>query len=201
MGARLGTVERDGDTIVWEYRVPLLTNRFLVRDMVGIALVGLVVMACLVGGMGVLTGEGIVLLPPVVYLVGAGAVLGLFAIAALLLCNGYWATFGVTPEGVTYASGGKGRALNRAAAVAGALAGSPAVAGTGLLAMGREDVLSAWADVRRVVVHRRARIVVVRDSWHAVQRLHCAELLDDVVEAIRANWARAAEGPIEIVER
>lgn len=199
MSARLGSVERDGDTIVWEYRIPLITNRFLVWDLVRIVLISLVAMTVLVALMGLAVGEGLVLLPPVAYLAGGGAVFGLFVIAMLLLGNGYWASFGVTPKGVTYGSGGRGRALNRITAAAGALAGSPTTAGAGLLAMSREDVRSEWRDIKKVVVHRKARVIVVRDSWHAVQRLHCAELLDEVVAAIEANWARAG-GPVEIAE-
>lgn len=200
MGTRMGPIERDGDTIVWEYRIPLLTNPFLVWDLVRVVLIGLVVMTVSVALMGLVAGEGLVLLPPVAYLIGGGTVLALFAVSMLLLGNGYWATFGVTDKGVTYGSGSRGRALNRLTAVAGVLAGSPGTAGAGLLAISRENVRSDWRDIRKVVVYRRARVIVVRDSWHAVQRLHCAELLDEAVVAIRANWG-AAGGAVEVVER
>lgn len=184
------------DSLTWDYRIPLLTDRFLMWDLVRVlgAGFGFVVLLMAVA----ITLEGGWSWPAAISLAkGLGitaVVLAMLAIFATLVVMGNrsQATFVLDHKGATYAAGRKERALNRIAVLAGFLTGRPGVAGAGLISMGREVEHYDWRDIHRVSVHRRERVISLSDSWHTVMRLYCpGERFDEIVEFVTARAAEA----------
>lgn len=195
MSDRPGVVREatPGETIEWHYDVPLLTSRFMVWDFVRVTLVSVGIMYALVALTGWLAEGEIVLLPLPVLALTAGILLVLFVLASLLLGNHHGARFTVAPHAVTYAAEERERRVNRAVAVIGALAGNPTATGAGLLAMSSEHLRVPWADVERVVYYPGPRVIVLRNSWRAVLRLHCtAQDYPRVAALCDAYWRAAA---------
>ncbi|MHB8965974.1 MAG: hypothetical protein ACYC52_08420, partial [Coriobacteriia bacterium] len=180
----------DEGTITWEYRIPLLTSRFMWWDMIRVIAISVVIMWVLVAVMGWFVEGEFAVLPWFVPLGTGGMLLVLFALACLLLGNGIRTQFAVGPEGVSYASGKAGRRWNRLAIVAGVLAGSPGTAGAGLLAASQESGGWTWAELHRATEHPNQRVIALRNSWRTVLRLHCPpELYEQVRVAVAAGIA------------
>lgn len=77
--------------------------------------------------------------------------------------------------------------------IVGALAGNPTATGAGLLASSRETLFVPWSDIHRVVYYPGPRVIVLRNTWRAVLRLHLAEdLYPQVAERVDTYWRSAA---------
>ncbi len=180
----------DGDTVEWEFDIPLLTNRFMVWDFLRVTAFSVAAMWLIVAAMGWIIEGELVLLPLEVLILTAGILLVLFALASLLLGNRHGARFTVGPDGVRYAARLRERRINTLVTVLGVLAGSPTAAGAGLLAKGQERLDVPWTSIERLVIHRSARVIVVRNSWRAVLRLHCPpELFGRVLDLAEEYWS------------
>lgn len=174
------------DALEWEYRVPLLTSRFMLADFARVIALSLLGMAGAVALIGWVAEGEPVLLPWHVFALTGGIMSALFVLASLLLGNRIDMTFRVGPDGVRYATGSRARGWNRAAVLAGLLAGSPSTAGAGMLASSTEQGGWAWAELHRAVEHPAERVISLRNSWRTVLRLHCTR---DGYEAVRAAVA------------
>lgn len=182
-----------GDTLSWEYDIPLINNRYMMWDLARVTALSVAIMWALVALMGwFIDGEPVVL-PPYVLGVAAGALMGLMLIACLLLGNRIRMTFVIGPEGVSYDSSKREKRLNRATAIIGALAGSATTAGAGMLAASNESGVHEWADIKHVVYHDERRVIVIRDSWHALNRLYVPdELYHQAAQLIAGYHAAGA---------
>lgn len=180
------------DRIEWHYNIPLLTSRFMVWDFVRVTLISVAISYVLVALTGWLVDGEPVFLPAFVLLIVTGVVLALFAITCILLGNRHGAVFGVGPKGVTYAAGERERKINRIVAIGGALAGNPTTTGAGLIATGQEQLSLQWGDVHHVVYYPGPRVIVLRNTWRAVLRLHLTpELYEDVAARVDEYWRGA----------
>jgi len=94
--------EPPSGTISWLYGILLLTNRFLVWDIVRVLVLAVVAMYVLVAMGGLIIERQLIILPPVAFVVTLGIMLGLFVITGLLLGNRIGAQFAVDSQGVTY---------------------------------------------------------------------------------------------------
>ncbi len=185
--------ESAGETIEWEYRVPLLTSRFMLYDFVKVIILSVVIMYVLVAVMGWFVDGEFVWLPPQVFLITGGAMAGLFTIACLLLGNRFTMQFTVGPDGVGYASGSREKKWNRAAIIIGALAASASATGAGLIASSQEEGGWPWAELHRANEYPGPRVITLRNSWRAVLRLHCTpENYEQVRAAVSAGLAKGA---------
>lgn len=181
------------EAIEWEYRVPLLTSRFMLYDFIKVIVLSVVIMYVLVSVMGWFVEGEFVWMPPQVFLITGGAMAGLFAIASLLLGNRFRMHFSVGPDGVGYASGSREKRWNRAAIIIGALAGSASATGAGLIASSREAGGWPWAELHRANEYPGPRVITLRNSWRAVLRLHCTpENYEQVRAAVSAGLAKGA---------
>ncbi|MBN2848822.1 MAG: hypothetical protein JXP72_10325 [Coriobacteriia bacterium] len=180
-------------TIEWEYRVPLLTSRFMLWDFARVILLSVAIMYALVAVTGWFVDGEFVVMPPVVFAVTAGVMAALFAVASLLLGNRFTMTFSVGPDGVSYESGARERRINRVTAVLGILGGSATTAGAGLLATARETGGWAWAELHEARYFPGQRVISLRNSWRTVIRLHCtAETYEAVRAVVEEGIAREA---------
>ncbi len=183
------------DTIEWTYRVPLLTSRFMLYDFVKVIVISVLIMYALVAVMGWFVDGEFVWMPPQVFLIAGGAMVGLFVIACLLLGNRFTMQFSVGPDGVGYASGPREKKWNRAAVIVGVLAGSATAAGAGLIASSQEEGGFPWAELHGANEYPGPRVITLRNSWRAVLRLHCTPGNYEQVRAVVA--AGLAKGAAE----
>ncbi|MDZ4168283.1 MAG: hypothetical protein U1E26_01320 [Coriobacteriia bacterium] len=178
------------DQIEWTYNIPLLTSRFMLWDFLRVILLSVVAMYVIVAVGGLIVERELIILPPQVFFLTAGIMLGLFVLTSLLLGNYQGARFTVGPKGVEYRAEKRERSMNKLVILVGLLARNPTAAGAGTLAMTREHLFLPWASIQRVVVHRRERVISLHNSWRTVLRLHCSpELFDQVVDAVSVHHA------------
>ncbi len=182
------------DPIEWTYDIPLLTSRFMVWDFLRVILLSVVAMYVIVAVGGLIVERELIILPPMVFVLTAGIMAGLFVLTSLLLGNRQGAHFIVSAKGVEYRAEKRERSMNRLVVILGLLAANPTTAGAGTLAMTRERMLVPWESVRRITVYRRARVIALRNSWRTVLRLHCPpELFDDIAGAVETYHHAAVE--------
>lgn len=181
--------------IEWEYRIPLITSRFMLWDFARVIVLSVLIMYVLVALTGLLVEGELVILPPQVFLITAGILVGLLLIVVLLMGNGFSQTFTVdSVGGVRYAAGSREQKWNRAAVILGALRGSPTTAGAGLLGVTREKGGWTWRQVYAARYFPRQRVISLRNSWRTVIRLHCTpENYEQVRALVAAGVVRGAE--------
>lgn len=192
MSDRAEPVVEDG-RIEWSFDVPLLTSRFMLWDFLRVTLISVATMYVLVAITGWIVEGEAVLLPWFVLPLVTAVMLGLFGLASLLLGNRHGARFGVAPSGVTYEAELRERRINRAVVILGALAGNPTATGAGLLASSSEMMRVPWSEIHRVVYYPDPHVIVIRNSWRAVLRLHLpVELYDQTAALVDSYWRGAA---------
>jgi hypothetical protein len=178
--------------ISWELNVPLLTNQFILYDLLKVWGISSLFLLLLLTGIVVYdrNWRAFSAILPVVGLVSA-IILALFILVMLVFFgNRFPMGFSLGPQGAIVVSlSRRGRWGNRLAVVLGALAGKPGVAGAGLLGMAQETTEMVWDDVRRLKIHPRTRVISLMDSWHVVLRLYCTpENYPVVLNAVQI-WA------------
>jgi hypothetical protein len=140
----------------WDFRIPILANPTVMRDL-GLAF-GLPIV-----GMGIFIGA---IARPIIGLVLTLAMGALFffglLIAHFVLGGGYNAKFLVTSEGVWFLSGQKEQVLAAIVSAGGLMAGSLSTAGAGLLARMEKTVFIPWKDVSGVTINEKRRTIKVR---------------------------------------
>ena len=182
--------------IAWEYDVPLLTNRFILYEFVKVTAISVGLMYVVLGLMSALVEGELLILPWPVALVTFATVLVLFAIAALVMGNRHHALFVVGPKGVGYEAGEREKALTRATAGVGAVAGSATTSGAAMAAAARDSLYTPWDDIHRVSVHETQRVISLKNSWRVVLRLYVPEeLWTQVVASVETYNAETPATP------
>jgi hypothetical protein len=180
----------------WQVEMPLVTNRFFLYDMLKVVGWTGLVLFVILGGIAVATGS--VEHMPVIFgmfaLILFGFLLLALAISLVFFGNRYPTRFVVAPAGIGWESmSRRGNAANRAAVVAGVLAGSAGAAGAGLLAAANETGLLDWHEIRKVKKYPEERVITVMNSWRVVIRLYCTpenyRYVADLVDWYRAMAA------------
>jgi hypothetical protein len=148
----------------WTVRVPLLTNRVILRQLVWWA--GITALLCgAIFGAILMSEDGWEALPTVLTIVAFtfGGILALAVLVmALFFFNRMTLRFHLDSEGIKMATGdAKVRAANSAAIVLGVLAGKPGAVGAGLAGRSQERDSVKWSEVRR---------------WRALPDLHAVEV-------------------------
>ncbi len=181
----------------WELSFPLVTNPLVLGAWFRAMSASWVLAMAIVGTLFIGIGEAgrLPLLAGIFALATAAVALLGVLIMLLLFGNRYRARFVVSEQGVIYqALERRGRALSRLAVAAGAMAGSSATAGAGLLAISREQVECPWSAVVTVRCLPRRRVVVLRDSWHDLLHLYCRrDNYDAVCELARSQVSERQE--------
>lgn len=200
---RTGTGQAATGEISWEYNTPLLTNQFIMYDLLKVWGFSTLSLGLLMAGIAVYDGNWRTLagMAPVVGAISAGLLVLLILVMLGFFGNRFPMGFRLGPQGAMVVSlSRRGRWGNRLAVILGALAGKPGVAGAGLLGMAQETVGVVWDDVWRVNIHAPARVISLMDSWHVVFRLYCtpqnyAVVLDAVQKWAAAGLKKAAQAP------
>jgi hypothetical protein len=189
--------------VVWELDIPLITNRFILYDMVKVLGIGGFFLALLLGGITLFAGNGDSF-PYMLALVGI--CLGVFCLAmlfgmAVFLGNRIATRFVLTDRGARVLNiSRRSKAGNRLAITLGLLRGSQGLstAGAGMLAVAQERTEIRWSDVDKVNFHPAQRVISLMNRWRVVVRLYCTpENYGEVAGAVaaRVEGRREAKQP------
>jgi hypothetical protein len=151
------------EEIAWSNKIPLATNRAVLRDMVLLFFVSSLLMG---GFISLITGVWEFLL--MACLIGVGLFILAFVVMVVLQLGsggGLQTGFYISDEGVAYRAGEGTQILDRVATVGSAAAGSPGGTGGGLLAISAESNTLFWKDVRDVTVDEQLRMIQLRPTW------------------------------------
>jgi hypothetical protein len=161
------------EVLSWDYPVPLLTNRFILRDLAIVLVVSLIIMQLMVLVVGFLAEGEFILFPPQLWLIVSGVFVGLFAISCLILLNRFGMAFTLDKKGAWYETGTREKKVNRVLMWVSIFARRPgALAAATRSGSGQTDGIT-WREVRRVTYHDGPRVITLSNSWRPVLRLYC----------------------------
>ena len=185
--------------MAWETDLPLF-SRAMFRQWTGAMLATLLVMALILTPIFAAQGEWDAL--PKLFAVLAACVAGLwllgFAIMALVFRGRMRVRYTLSNRGVLYETVDRtAKGANRVAIIAGALARSPQVLGSGLIAKSRESEQVDWTQVARADYDTARHFVTLRNAWRGIMWMQCtpenfAEVTAQVKRALAANQANPA---------
>lgn len=189
--------ERISQEIVWDISFPLVTNVYIMGDMLAVWGITWVLMSAILLVMGLFSSNSGTLSAMLEVIPILGLVcLGLFVVSVLIMAvifkNRFSAVFMVNAKGASYNVSRAQSKLNTAVAVLGAIAGKPGVAGAGLLAKAQEGEFFAWSDVFRVDLHSGRHVVILRNSWRTMVRLYCTPENYDAVARMALDGVAGA---------
>jgi uncharacterized membrane protein len=174
----------------WITSFPLATSRFILYDLAKVLFWTGSILLCLGSVIALAQGAGHSSASEWLDVIGifllvlAGLGLLFLLVMVAVFRNRFRAWFSIGPEGAAYET--RSRAAhwsNRAAVVAGILAGSAGTAGAGLLAYSQESDRVSWSGVRRVRLHPRHCVISVMNGWRVLFRFYCTP--DNYAEACR----------------
>lgn len=194
-GERGGTMT--DSRIVWDYNIPLVTNRFIMLDMAKVLVISFAIVSAMFMLIGICQGvdEFFELLP----------LISLFAICTLVLCaiflfvmliiyrNRFPCRFTVDSKGVSYEVTSAQKVANLAVIVLGLVTVKPGMAGAGFLARAQESVFYDWASIHRVDVFPKRRVVCIRNSWRTLLRVYCTPENYNAVADMALDGVKRAE--------
>lgn len=183
----------DNGQISWKFDIPLITNRFILYDLLKTLAISGFVLCLLLFGIDVFSGD----LSSLPYMFAlAGICIGIFALAMLLgmllfFGNRMPTRFVLTKRGARVLNlSRRSKVGNRLAIALGLFAGARGLstAGAGMLAAAQERTELEWGKVRKVHFHPAQRVISLMNSWRVVVRLYCTfENYEKVAGAVSAR--------------
>ena len=179
-----GTLDTDGEPLVWSARMPVVTSPVVVKQLVIALGAGFLFVAVLMVIMGAYEAlpwiGGIFLFLLVLCLIVAAAI-------HFFTKGGPMGEFAIGSEGVGYRAGKESKALNRATLAGSVVGGSLSGAGGSLINISRETESMSWDEMRSVTVDRRDRsLVFYRHSLVYPIALYCTEeTFEPAIELVR----------------
>jgi hypothetical protein len=163
LGDKITTPGSSGECILWNRKIPLITNPYLVLQCIFIPL-GI---ALVFGGfLSLITGSIEMLILFFIICAGFSLLMLLIMLVLQLVTGGGLDTeFLISNEGVAHNAGSTTRALNRVSAGGSTVLGSLAGTGAGLSAISQENLVLPWEDVRYISVYRRTQSIVFRSRY------------------------------------
>lgn len=162
-GNKIAMSGSSGECIIWNRKIPLITNPYLVLQCIFIPLGIAIVFG---GFLSLITGSVEMLILFFIICAGFSLLMLLIMLVLQLVTGGGLDTeFLISNEGVAHNAGSATRALNRVSAGGSAVLGSLAGTGAGLSAISQENTVLPWEDVRYISVYRRTQSIVFRSRY------------------------------------
>ncbi len=162
--------------LFWDFKVPLLTNSFIVYQTTLLCLITGVVMCGLLGFVLLMQGESSAI-PQLFMLITAiiaGLWVSLLLIMLLIFGNRMPMRFAVERTGVSAEiTSSIGKKANRLAILLGLFTGKPGLVGTGLIAKSQESVSYAWSDIAKVDFNPHKHQIIFSNSWRPLVAMYC----------------------------
>jgi hypothetical protein len=196
-------MERSGSdkiakSLAWECDVSLITQPAIVGGMAKVWLIAGVLMFALVGGMvGLQDGiEAVIPLAELLLMILGGLFVLSLLIMLIVFGNRLRMAFAIDGKGIVVQMvDRRAKAANRLAAVVGAMAGKPGVAGAGLIAMHDEERSAVWSSIAAAIYNPARRTITLKNSWRTVLHVFCTPENYDAVAARIAAEISGAERP------
>jgi hypothetical protein len=191
----------------WACDIALLTNRFILWDMLRVFLIAGAVMQGMVLLMSFLLGNELMFLPLPLWGIVAATLFALFALTmGVILQNSLACEFCLDAKGaqqLSYIRRRGSRIMLVVLGVMGFFAGGLAVAGEALsVRSSQQGGRLNWREVGKVTYHPAQRVITLNDSWHTVLRLYVpAEQWASVVAYVQAATAKPLARPRQVAER
>lgn len=171
------TPRQDGEGVLrWRVEVALLTNRFVMRDVLLGCLATVLISSLFLGGIFAWSG-GLSAAKPALYmagLFGAFMLLVSFLTLGVIFGNRWPLEFTLEPDGVVMNNvSEKAHAIHRLSWILAIITGRPLMAGPGLIAQSREVVAIPWDEVRRVKRHPALGVIAIKGGFLDNVRLYC----------------------------
>jgi hypothetical protein len=160
------------EQIKWEREVPLMTNYYLVMDVLFVILfggAGISFMLYLVMG----AGEIYVILEIVTIAIGALIVLA-YMVMGVFMMNNVEMRFTINEKGIQIVLGNKENRINRIALFFGSITGKLSLMGTSALAMSREQTFVEWSSIQKAVLDERKKVINLSTGKKMLVRLYCS---------------------------
>jgi hypothetical protein len=170
------TAETTPELIRWRVEVALLTNRFIVRDVLLGALATTVIAGTLIGGIFAWSGGWEGFRAGLIFAGIMGAFILLMSVLTLgvIFGNRWPLEFVLTDDGVIMNNvSEKAHAIHRLSWILAIVTGRPLMAGPGLLAQSREVVGIPWDEVRTVKRHAALGVIAITGGFLDNIRLYC----------------------------
>jgi hypothetical protein len=172
--------------LTWDFEMPLLTNRFVLYDMIKLLGWSYVILTAILSVVFLIQGETDVLLPffKMFGFVILGIALLIIFVLALIFGNRFPYRFVIAREGFLQESlSRRSRFFNRAAIVAGLLTGRMQAVGAGMIAASQETTGTSWEDIHKIKGYPNLCVISLMNSWRVVSRIYCT----------RENYGRIAQ--------
>lgn len=176
-GAAFAAPMQDGEGVLrWRVEVTLLTNRFVMRDVLLGCAATVLISSLLLGGLFAWSG-GLGAAKPALYFAGLFGVfmllVSLFTLG-VIFGNRWPLEFTIDPDGVVMNNvSEKAHTIHRLSWILAIITGRPLMAGPGLIAQSREVVAIPWDEVRRVKRHPALGVITIKGGLLDNVRLYC----------------------------
>ncbi len=174
------------ERLEWDIRVPLVSNVYVLVD---ILMVVLVLSAALASVVVYVTGVQYVYTVIRLFLIADSVLIVLlFLVMGFVFLNQFQLIYRLDDEGVLCTVGEFESSLNRAAWSISAFTQRYSVTGGRLLSMFNERLFVPWSKVTRVVFDERHRVATLTNDYVPLMRVYCGvEDVGAVFDAVRAH--------------
>jgi len=149
----------------WEYRIPLIANSVLWRDIIfalGVPVLIIAVIVIIISNAN--DRLWVLVLFGVLFLIFLIVALVVMVALSRSLGGGLFATFSVNNAGISYEAGHLAKKLTRGTRILSLMSGSINAGGTTLIALSQEENFISWQDVQSVKIYSRQQVVHVRSK-------------------------------------
>lgn len=185
------------NTLSWQIRIPLITNRFMIDNVVkGIAMTLLLFFIIISSVLGWANGmKGVE--QALIACLWAGLFLVVISIftLAVFLGNKYLLEFTMNEEGVIMKSKSeRAHFAHRLALILGVLGRSPATVGAGAAGVAGEKTVMPWNSIKSVKVYPDKRIIRLKRNFLETMYVYCTEENFKGVSALIAQKSAENKG-------
>lgn len=157
--------------VEWTKEVPLLSNSYIIMDVLFAVLVGSAglgaILLLIMGWAEIFTVIRILTLTTGVVIVMAFIAMG------VIMMNDVTMTFTVDETGVGTKMSKRESRINRISLALGFLSSKPGLMGSSMMAMSRESTFTEWKDIETAVMDDRKKVISLSSGRRMLVRLFC----------------------------
>lgn len=164
--------------ITWEKRISLITNKYIIQDLLKLISLTYLICILLMGVIFISIGEieSLVMLLYAFALVVAGLFILFLLIMALFFGNSFNFRFTLNYKGVLCeVIDKKAKTASNVAIIAGLLTGRSGTLGAGLLAKSQESIFIPWKGLIKFIPNERDKTISLHNSWRRVLIVYADE--------------------------
>lgn len=162
--------------IKWEINISLLSNKFLIRQMIFLFLITYTIISILMGT--IFLAQGVVERIPKTFLIFFLVCSGLFILSILVMFiifgNKLNLRFTIDKKGVLYEMIDKrAKNLNNLTIILSLLLRKPTYSGTGLIAKSKEVIFTNFKNVSKIKNIDKQKVILLKNEWRTLMAIYC----------------------------